>query len=60
MRYLVLSDIHANFLALEAVIEESKKLRFDEVFFWAISSAIIHGCGRHGTCGISGKQKRPS
>lgn len=33
MRYLLLSDIHANVFALEAVINKAEELTFDEVIF---------------------------
>ncbi len=33
MRYLVLSDVHANLPALEAVLEHAKKLGFDATMF---------------------------
>jgi predicted phosphodiesterase len=33
MRYLMLSDIHANFLALDAVLNHAKRKRWDKVLF---------------------------
>ena len=33
MRYLILSDIHANYLALEAVLNHAKRKRWDKVLF---------------------------
>ena len=33
MRYLILSDIHANYIALDAVLKDAKHKRWDSVLF---------------------------
>lgn len=42
MRYLVLSDIHANFIALEAVLKDARKRRWDRVIF--LGDAVGYYC----------------
>lgn len=41
MRYLILSDIHANLEALEAVLHHSRRKRFDQVLF--LGDAVGYG-----------------
>ena len=41
MRVLVLSDIHANLAALEAVIEDAAAIGFDKV--WCLGDTVGYG-----------------
>ena len=41
MRYLVVSDIHANLAALEAVLAEARTLGFDEI--WCLGDLVGYG-----------------
>lgn len=42
MRYLIISDIHANYIALEAVLKDAKKRRWDRVIF--LGDAVGYYC----------------
>lgn len=43
MRYLVISDIHANLTAFEAVLEDAGKLGDDYEFVWCLGDVVGYG-----------------
>lgn len=43
MRYLIISDIHANFTALEAVLEDAGELGKDFDFVWCLGDVVGYG-----------------
>jgi diadenosine tetraphosphatase ApaH/serine/threonine PP2A family protein phosphatase len=43
MRYLVISDIHANLTALQAVLEDAGKLGRDYDFVWCLGDVVGYG-----------------